>query len=171
MITFLNKYIKLAVDFDRLKDKINYELTNSGKTRRLNAMITAKQHEMEKAHKILVDIYPDYKSGLIGREQYLALKEKYENLISKSEGEIKLLKSELKTFEVKDYADDFIVSFKKYDGIEKLTRDMVVELIENIFIYESGDIEIRLKCRDELNLATELFDKYKSRLKEKHKSE
>ena len=170
VITFLNKYINLAVDLDRLKDKINDEIVNSKRTKKLNSLISAKRYEVDKANKILVEIYPDFKSGLIGREQYLALKEKYENLILKSEGEIKLLESELKSFAVNDYADEFIASLKKYDGIEKLTRDIVVELIENIFIHESGDIEIRLKCRNELNFATALFSEYSSKLKEKQES-
>ena len=170
VITFLNRYIKLAVDLDRLNDKINKELINSDRTKRLNALIIAKRQEQEKANKILVDIYPDYKGGLIGREQYLALKEKYENLASKSEEEIKRLETELKTFEVNDYANEFISSFKKYNGIEKLTREMVVELIENILIYENGEIEIRLKCRDILNLATELFEKHESKMRETHES-
>ena len=170
VMTFLNNYIKLAVDFDRLKNKINEELINSNRTRHLNTFISAKRHEADKANKILIDIYPDYKNGLIGREQYLALKEKYENVASKCEEEIRQLESEIETFKVKDFAHEFIASFKKFDGIEGLTRDMVVELIENIFIKESGDIEIRLKCRDELNLATELFDEYYRKLKEKHES-
>ena len=170
IITFLNRYIKLAVDFDRLNDKINKELINSDRTKRLNALIAAKRQEMEKANKILVDIYPDYKSGLIGREQYLALKEKYENLASKSEEEIKRLEEELKTFDLKDYANGFISSFKKYNGIDKLTRDMVVELIENILIHESGEIEIRLKCRDVLNLSTELFEQYENKFSKTHGS-
>ena len=44
VITFLNKYIKLAVDFDRLKDKINNELINSDRTKKLNTLISAKRH-------------------------------------------------------------------------------------------------------------------------------
>ena len=170
VITFLNKYIKLAVNFDSLNDKINKELIKSDRTKRLNALIAAKRQEQEKANKILVDIYPDYKSGLIGREQYLALKEKYENLASKSEEEIKRLEAELKSFEVKDYANEFISSFKKYNGFEKLTRDMVVELIENILIHENGEIEIRLKCRDVLNIANKLFDEYENKQQKTHES-
>ena len=170
VITFLNRYIKLAVDLDRLNDKINKELINSDRTKRLNTLIASKRQEQEKANKILVDIYPDYKSGLVGREQYLALKEKYENLALKSEEEIKRLESELKSFEGNDYASGFISALKKYDGIEKLTRDMVVELIENILIHESGEIEIQLKCRDVLNMTCGLMEKYDDKLKTTHES-
>ena len=170
IITFLNRYIKLAVDFDKLKDKINEELINSDRTKRLNALIAAKRQDFEKANKILVDIYPDYKNGLIGREQYLALKEKYESVVSKSKEEIVQLESELKNFKTEDYATEFIASLKKYDGFEKLTRDIIVELIENIFIHESGEIEIKLKCRDELDLTAKLLTKYENESEGTHES-
>ena len=170
VIVFLNKYIKLAVDFDKLKDKIGDQLINNSRAKRLNTLISAKRHEVDKANKILVDIYPDYKSGLIGREQYLALKEKYENVASKGKEEIRQLESELKTFAIEDYTNEFITSIKKYDGFEKLTRDIVVELIENILIHESGEIEILLKCRDSLNFTAELFEKYEGMLKMTHES-
>lgn len=153
VLTFLNKYIKLAVDLDRLTDKINREQINSERTGRLNSLITAKKQEREKANKILLDIYPDYKSGLIGKEQYLALKEKYENLLSESERQIECLEKELHSSDVNDYAKEFVSAFKKYDGLKRLTRDIVVELIENIYIHENGDIEIRLKCREAVNSA------------------
>lgn len=51
----------------------------------------------------------------------------------------------------------FIEAFKKYRGLDKLSRAVVVELIENIFIHEDKTIEIRLKCRDE-------FEEIKERL-------
>ena len=160
----------LAVNFDKMRDKINNELINNDRMKRLNTLISAKRHEADKAHKILLEIYPDYKSGLIGREQYLALKEKYEIALSKLEGEIKQLESEIQSSQAENFADELIASFKKFDGIKGLTRDMVVELIENIFIHENGDIEIRLKCRDELNSAAELFDKDNNKPNGKHES-
>ena len=170
IISFINKYIKLAVDLDILKNKINDELVKNDRNNRINALITSKQHEVDKAKKILLDIYPDYKSGLLNREQYLALKEKYEHLASKGTEDIKNLEKDLLVDKIENCAIEFIDSFKKYDGIKKLTRDMVVELIENIQIHESGDIEIILKCRDTLNFATEFFAKYQDEFSAKIKN-
>ena len=62
------------------------------------------------------------------------------------------------------------MTFKKYEGIQKLTRDIVIEVIENILVRENGDIEVRLKCRDVLNSATELFEKSISEIKDKNQS-
>ena len=43
----------------------------------------------------------------------------------------------------------FIENFKKYQNITELTRDVVVELVNNIYIYEGGKIEVEVKFRDE----------------------
>ena len=170
VLTFLNKYIKFAVDFEKFSEKVNSVRINSERNKRLNSLITAKIQETDKANKILLEIYPDFKSGLIGKEQYLALKEKYENLILENEKEISRLREEIRSVEVKDYTKEFVLTFKKYEGIQKLTRDIVIELIDNIMVHANGDIEVRLKCRDVLNSATELFEKSISEIKDKNQS-
>ena len=45
-----------------------------------------------------------------------------------------------------DGGNEFISTFKKYGGINVLTRDVMVELIENIYVREDGSIDIKLKC-------------------------
>ena len=50
----------------------------------------------------------------------------------------------------------FVNAFCKYDGMRELSRDVVTELIENIYIHEDGEVEIRLKCKDAF-LAAEEF--------------
>ena len=44
--------------------------------------------------------------------------------------------------------NDFIASFKKYGTIDKLTRPMLVELLDCILVHKGGDITIRWKFRD-----------------------
>ena len=46
----------------------------------------------------------------------------------------------------------------KYQNITELTRDMVVELINNIYIYEGGKIEVEVKFRDEYETALEYIE-------------
>jgi hypothetical protein len=45
-------------------------------------------------------------------------------------------------------SNEFIATFKKYHGLNSLTRDVMVELVENIYIHEGGAVELHLKCRD-----------------------
>ena len=44
--------------------------------------------------------------------------------------------------------NDFIAHFKKYGNFEKVTRPMLIELVDEIRVYEGNKIEIDLKFKD-----------------------
>ena len=83
VLGFLNEYIALAVDFDRLIEKINQAQHSGATSKRLESELSAKENELAKSQKILLELYPDFKSGLLTREQYFAQKERYENAVEK----------------------------------------------------------------------------------------
>lgn len=148
VLTVLNKYVQTAVDFDRLVEKIN-KADRGGKSSKLSSELSAKERELAKFRKILLDVYPDYKNGLLTLEDYFVLKKRYEESVEKTKTEIGRIKSEMQKFENGvDGANEFISSFKKYKGFTEITRDVVVELIDNVFIGEGGEVEISLKCKD-----------------------
>lgn len=149
VLTVLNKYISIAVDFDRLSDKINRAQRTGNTSQRLAAELSAKQAEIEKARNILTDIYPDFKAGIISREQYFALKEKYETAVTRGEEAVLKIKEEIKKYsEGLNGNDEFVNSLKKYKGLKELTREIVVELIDDIYISEGGGVEIHFKFKD-----------------------
>jgi DNA invertase Pin-like site-specific DNA recombinase len=156
VLTVLNKYIALAVDFGRLSEKIKAAFQR-GKRERLGSDLERAEREKVKTQSLLLDLYPDYKEGILNREQYFGLKEKYETLLSRLETEIVRIGNEVA--ECAKNAEEsfgFVNSFRKYDGMRELSRDVVTELIENIYIHEDGEVEIRLKCKDTF-LAAEEF--------------
>ncbi len=163
VLTTLNKYIQLAVDFDKLLEKINRVQKGGARSKRLTAELSANQNELEKSQKILLDLYPDFKNGLISREQYFALKERYENTIKRTEKEIARIKEEMRSFaNGVDGSNPFVATFKKYGGLTELTRDILVELVENIYIHEGGGVEIHLKCKDAFLAASEYIEQHQT---------
>ena len=163
VLTTLNKYIAIAVDFDRLIEKINRAQKGGVKSKRLSAELAANEREKERSEKILLELYPDFKNGLLSRGQYLALKEKYENAVARSEKEIKRIKAEMQAFlDGVDGGNEFIATFKKYNGLKELSRDILTELVENIYILEGGAVEIHLKCKDAYLSAAEYIEQCKN---------
>lgn len=96
-----------------------------------------------------LDLYPDWKQGVITREEYMQLKA---NLTEKIESIDSTIESLTKT--VEEYAqglnseNEFISHFKQYGNIEELNRPMVVELIDEILVHEGGNITIKFKFND-----------------------
>lgn len=46
----------------------------------------------------------------------------------------------------------------KYQNIECLTRDILVELVDHIKVYENGNISVRFKFADELRKIVEYIE-------------
>lgn len=158
VLTVLNKYIGIAVNFDRLADKAKLAQKNGARTKRLASELNENRNRLVKAQKLLLDIYPDYKNGILSREQYFALKEKYENECADANAAIERTEKEIRDFENgADGVNSFIAELKKYKGLQKLTREVVAELIENIYVREGGEIDVHFKFKDAFLSAEEYF--------------
>lgn len=164
VLAFLNKYIRIAVDFDKTIEKMNAQARKSDRTKRLNSELELKKKELSKTQNILLDLYPDYKDGVLGKDQYLALKEQYDRKIELISSEMARIKEEIINCDNGICGNnEFIETFRKYRGLKELSRDVVVELIENIFIHEDGTIEIRLKCKDEFEKVNQYLSQSKTK--------
>lgn len=162
VLAFLNKYIRIAVDFDKTIEKMNAQARKSDRAKRLNSELELKKKELSKTQNILLDLYPDYKDGVLGKDQYLALKEQYDRKIELISSEIERIKEEIINCDNGICGNnEFLETFRKYRGLKELSRDVIVELIENIFIHEDETIEIRLKCKDEFEKVNQYLSQSK----------
>lgn len=155
VLTTLNQYIRLAVDFKSLADKISATNRADSILARLQTQIKAKENEIADSKRILLDLYPDFKSGLISKEQYLALKERYESNVINVQKSIGEIQKQIEEYNSGLENNRFLTMFLRYHGLEQLSREVLLELIDIIYIHEGGGIEIHLKCQDAFELAME----------------
>ena len=141
--------IKTAVDMDEIIKNTN----QSGKIRTDETLLERKLQkestQLEKYKSAMVDLYPDYKCGILSQDEYLLLKANISEKITSLQKEITKTQEQIKkchTGAVEE--NDFIANFKKYGTIEKLTRPILVELLDCILVHKGGDITIRWKFRD-----------------------
>jgi len=159
----IQKYIEMAVDMDVLIEQINNSPNRNTSLGRLKQAINSNEIERGKVNRILMDLYPDYKNGLLNKDQYLALKEKYDAQISNIDSTLVKLKEELeKEKNGVDGTNAFILNFKKYRNIELLTRDILIELVNNIYVHEGGGIDIEFKFSDAYEQALEYIETNKT---------
>lgn len=155
----ITKQIDLAIDMETMIDEINRSPQKKAASSKVESLITSQKKEKEKLENILFDLYPDYKSGLISREQYFALKSKYEEEIERSKQTLsklyEMLEREKKGV---DSTNTFIQQFKKFKNFTKLTREILIHLVDVILVYENGEIEIRMKYCDEFARAIEYIE-------------
>lgn len=155
----VKQYINIAVTMENLIDFINHSEEKCKETTKYDNALKGKFREREEMNRLLEDLYPDWKKGFISQEMYFSLKDKYEkkkieilNAIEDLQIQIEAIKNGLTK------ENRFIENFKKHQNITELTRDIIVELIENVYIYEGGRIEVVVKFRDEYLTALEYIE-------------
>lgn len=109
-----------------------------------------KEKEIEKIDNFKKGLYEDWKSGYITKEEYLEYKEKYEHDIEKLKEIILNLNIQQKRRkEIINKNNEWIENLKLNKNITKLDRDIILELIDFIEIYEGKKIKIHFKFMKE----------------------
>lgn len=57
-----------------------------------------------------------------------------------------------------DVENPFLVAFRQFQNIDKLTRDVLIELVDHIKVYEGGSISIVFRFADELRRVQEYIE-------------
>ncbi len=146
----INFHIDLFVDTDEIVKEIDESCFQNIKNENIENMIIAKQTEISKISNFKRTLYEDWKNEDITREEYLEYKQKYENDIERLNQNIKRLQNEKQKYENQSGAyNEWIKKFKEQNGISELSRDVMLELIDCIYVHENGDITIKFKFEDE----------------------
>lgn len=166
VLVFLQKMVEVAAEYDEIVKKINSDSRRKSNSSILINAIESKTLEREKYQKSVLELYPDWKSGDISRQEYMDLKADLQKKIENIDDSISKLREKLAEYENgMGEENPFITSFKKIGNIEKLTRSVVTELIEEILVHEGGSITIRLKCKDAFEQIAEYVEMNKDIVK------
>lgn len=107
--------------------------------------------ELERVKKLKKSIYEDYKDELISKDEYFSYREDYgqkEILYAK---QIEALEAKKKNNVTEDiFQTPWLRRLLELKDIEELDRDIVVEMIDEIIVYENRKIKIRYNFGNEL---------------------
>ena len=149
VLLLLQNTVRTAIEFDEILRKINSSSGRKKESSHLQQTLKTQKNEREKCMRSMVDLYPDWKSGILTQEEYLSIKSSIQQKIATLDSMIANLEKS-----AKEYADgitrenEFIAHFSKYQNITHLTRPMLIELLDNIYVFEGSRIEIQLKYQD-----------------------
>ena len=158
----INFHINLLIDTEEVVQQINESTYQNTKNENIENMIIAKQNEISKISNFKRALYEDWKNEDITREEYLEYKQKYENDIERLKRNIERLENEKQKYESQGISsNEWIEKFKEQKGITELSRDIMMELIDCIYVKENGDIKIKFKFEDEFKRCLEYIENNK----------
>ena len=155
----IQQQVHIAVSYSDIVSQINVAPLKKSQSVRLNELISAKEKELAKIMRYKQTLYQDWKDEHITHSDYRHMNESYEQqneAISAILNNLKIERNELENGV--DVENPFLATFRKYENIDKLTREILIELVDVIKVYEGGDISIRFKFADELRRITEYIE-------------
>lgn len=117
-----------------------------GSKKDYEARLQGMERELRRREVYKRKTYQNYMDELISKEEYLSYVREFERDIADLKENYRNMKeqdSERKCADMKE--DDWLKRFENYIGVEELTREIVVELIEKIEVNEDGSVNIYYK--------------------------
>jgi site-specific DNA recombinase len=151
--------IHLAVSYSETITRINSAPTKKSQSFRLDELIATKEKELAKITRYKQSLYQDWKDGEITQQDYRNMKADYERQIAALSDVLERLTAE--RAELANGVDNehpALVAFMKYQNIDKLTREALIDLVDHIKVYENGNISVKCKFADEFRKIAEYIE-------------
>ena len=152
----IQQQVHLAVSYSDLVARINAAPAKRCQSHRLNDLIAAKERELAKISRYKQSLYQDWKDGEITRQEYHFMKADYEQKAASLTDTLARL-----TAERDELANGVnnehpaLTAFIKHENISTLTREILIELVDHIKVYDNGNISVKFKFADELRRIAE----------------
>ena len=155
----IQQQVNLALTYSELVARINSAPLKKSKSKRLEDTLAAKEKELAKIMRYKQALYQDWKDGEITRNDYRHMSEDYEQQIESLTRIMQTLTAEQEQLENGvDAESPCLTAFLKYRNIDKLTREILGELIDHIKVYEGGNISVKFKYADEFRRIAEYIE-------------
>ena len=155
----IQQYVYLAIDYTQTIEQINRAPIIKSQDKKLLEAISKKERELAKVIRYKQAVYQDWKDNEISQNDYRLMREDYETQEKEITTTIRKLQNERAEQENGvDTENTFLVAFRKYENITTLSRDILIDLVDSITVYEGGNISIVLRFADELRRVQDFIE-------------
>lgn len=145
----LKAIIRSVEDLQELVKKQSFTASKIKKS--ADTELVKLKAELERVKKLKKSIYEDYKDELISKDEYFSYREDYQQKETLYAKQIEALEAKKKDNVTEDiFQTPWLRRLLELKDIEELDRDIVVEMIDEIIVYENRKIKIRYNFGNEL---------------------
>lgn len=162
VLATVQAHISMAIDIDDAMREMETLDWERREVRKIGAQIEALEIEIEKYTTLKLSLYEDLKQTLISKDEYFSFKKDYDERIDSIKVQINRLVGQRNAVEngLTD-AQGWFAQFRKYENIDKLTRNAIVNLIERVEINDQKEIHVRFRHADQFAAALEYLEMQK----------
>ena len=159
VLASIQAQIALLDSLSDIVDEINRAPSVDTQSIRIEKLLKDKQRELEKTRSFSDNLYMAWQSGDITREDHRRMKAKFEEQIAQITASIAALEEEQQRMgQGVDSGAEIFAVFLKHKNIQQLDRNVLVELVDTIFVYENIEIMIEFRFADELKRVQEFVE-------------
>lgn len=146
----INLHIEKVFDMNNMLNAVKTTPFNRYVLGKMNEIILEKEKDIEKKNNYIKTAYGDYVDGILSKREYDELKEFFQESIQNLHKAIQAIQQEKKQQE-KNQGErtGWIKEFLEYRGFQKLSRKLLLKLVEEIRIYDKDRIEVVFKFQSE----------------------
>lgn len=155
------KQVNLVMDYAKELEVIEQAAYMKADVRKYDKLILKKKEEIQKYQTRKLNLYDDYKDGILDKQEYMMFKSDYDKKLENCENEVASYEADKDMIlDNKSEAQKWIGQFRKMGKITELTRNAVAILIDKVFVYSSDRIEIDYKFDSSFETMKKYVDAY-----------
>lgn len=151
------KQIEIILDTDELLNAMGKSKIENAHIKRLDLAIAQKNSELDRYRDFRMKLYEALNDDLINRDEYEKMRSKYAGMIEETEDVIRQLSADREKSLTNTTPRDWMTSIAKFKGITELSREVVITLVDKIYVYEDKHIRIDFNFRNELAYYKEIL--------------
>lgn len=153
----VTKQIEIILDMEELLNEMGKRKLEDAHVKRLDLAIAQKNSELDRYQEFRMKLYEALNDDLIDRSEYERMRSKYAGLINEAEDTIRNLTADREKSLSSSSPREWMASIARFNGITELSREVVVTLIDKIYVYKDKHIRIDFNFRNELAYYKEIL--------------
>lgn len=150
VLAVINMHIEEVIRLEEMSQLIENIPYKGYLSEKLSQTQRDKEHELEKIREYEFGLYQDYKENILSKEDYQELKLQYKNKTSLLMKEIISLENEKEEIaKTKAGKLEWIKEIVRHRGFQELSRELLLQLVEEITVYSKERIEITFRFQEE----------------------
>lgn len=146
VLYIIKQLIYISAPLPEMISEINKVKSKNSQSDLLIQRISSKQKKIFRLNKYKQSLYQDWKDKHITYDDYIAMKVNYEQQIIEANKIItKLEKDKAELDKSTNIEDPMFTTLCTSGNIDKLTRELLLELVDGIKVYEQNKISVKFK--------------------------
>lgn len=150
VLQVIQSQISLVDDIASIIKEINIDPVVQTRSKQLETLKQTKQQELETRIDVIDNMYLDWKSGDITKDEYFRMKAKFEHQADDLKQAVQNIETEIVAKQQNSgVTDSYLKKFCKHKNIQSLNRGLLLDLVDEIYIHENKEITIQFNFSDQ----------------------